>query len=183
MKRIILTVMALFILTAITNAQTFTLRSKEIGGQGTKKQEFNGFGCEGANVSPQLSWENVPEGTKSFAVTVYDPDAPTGSGFWHWVVFNIPASVKELVSGAGSLGGKLLPANAVQSITDYGIKGFGGPCPPVNHGPHRYIFTVYALKVDKLDIDSNTNPAVVGFNLWSNTIQKASIVMYYERKS
>ncbi|PTT00878.1 YbhB/YbcL family Raf kinase inhibitor-like protein [Pedobacter sp. HMWF019] len=182
MKRIILTVMASFILTAITNAQTFTLRSKEIGGQGTKKQEFNGFGCEGANVSPQLSWENAPEGTKSFAVTVYDPDAPTGSGFWHWMVFNIPASVKELVSGAGSLDGKLLPANAVQSITDYGIKGFGGPCPPVNHGPHRYIFTVYALKADKLDIDSNTNPAVVGFNFWSNTIQKASIVMYYERK-
>jgi Raf kinase inhibitor-like YbhB/YbcL family protein len=163
-------------------AQNFTLKSKDIGGQGTKKQEFNGFGCDGTNVSPQISWSDAPEGTKSFAVTVYDPDAPTGSGFWHWVVFNIPASISELVSGSGSLDGKLLPKGSIQSITDYGIKGFGGPCPPIGHGPHRYIFTVHALKTEKLDLDENTNPAVVGFNLWGNTIEKASIIMYYERK-
>jgi Raf kinase inhibitor-like YbhB/YbcL family protein len=182
MKKILLVVMFLGMFAGITKAQTFTLKSNEIGGQGTKKQEFNGFGCDGTNSSPQLSWSNAPVGTKSFAITVYDPDAPTGSGFWHWVVFNIPANTTELVSGAGSLDGKLLPADAVQSITDYGIKGFGGPCPPINDAPHRYIFTVFALKTDKLTVDANTSPAVVGFNLWSNTIEKASIIMYYERK-
>jgi Raf kinase inhibitor-like YbhB/YbcL family protein len=97
-------------------------------------------------------------------------------------VFNIPVNEQKLAAGAGSLDGKLLPAVAIQSITDYGIKGFGGPCPPLNHGPHRYIFTVYALKTDKLGVNADTNPAVVGFNLWANTIEKASIIMYYERK-
>lgn len=182
MKRIALIIVCLITLLGKTNAQTFTLRSNDLGGQGTKKMEFNGFDCNGANISPQLSWSNAPTGTKSFAITVYDPDAPTGSGFWHWLVFNIPADTKELVTGSGSTNGKLLPEGAVQSITDYGIKGYGGPCPVVNHGAHRYVFTVYALKVDKLDVNPETNPAVVGFNLWSNTIEKASIVIYYERK-
>lgn len=182
MKRLFMAALMLIALAGTVNAQTFTLKSNEVGGQGTKKQEFNGFGCDGNNVSPELSWSYAPAGTKSFAVTVYDPDAPTGSGFWHWVVFNIPANATELVSGAGSIDSKLIPAGAVQSITDYGIKGFGGPCPPVNHGPHRYIFTVYALKTDKLGADANANPATVGYNLWMNTIEKASIVMYYERK-
>lgn len=182
MKRISLIIVALFLLFGSAGAQTFTLKSNELGGQGTKKEEFNGFGCDGENRSPQLSWSNAPSGTKSFALTVYDPDAPTGSGFWHWLVFNIPVNEQKLVTGAGSLDGKLLPAAAIQSITDYGIKGFGGPCPPLNQGPHRYIFTVYALKTDKLGVNADTNPAIVGFNLWANTIEKASIVMYYERK-
>ncbi|NQX43229.1 hypothetical protein SAMN05421820_115146 [Pedobacter steynii] len=182
MKRISLIIGALFLLFGSAEAQTFTLKSNDLGGQGTKKQEFNGFGCDGHNLSPQLSWSNAPSGTKSFALTVYDPDAPTGSGFWHWLVFNIPANEQQLVTGAGSLDGKLLPAGAIQSITDYGIKGFGGPCPPLNHGPHRYIFTVYALKTDQPGVNADTNPAIAGFNLWANTIEKASIVMYYERK-
>lgn len=182
MKRISLIIVGLFLLFGRAEAQTFTLKSNDLGGQGTKKQEFNGFGCDGDNLSPQLSWSNAPSGTKSFALTVYDPDAPTGSGFWHWVVFNIPANEQNLVTGAGSLDGKLLPAGAIQSLTDYGIKGFGGPCPPLNHGPHRYIFTVYALKTDQLAVNADTNAALVGFNLWANTIEKASIIMYYERK-
>lgn len=182
MKRISLIIIGLIVLLGKAEAQTFTLKSKDLGGQGTKKQEFNGFGCDGENVSPQLSWSNAPSGTKSFALTVYDPDAPTGSGFWHWLVFDIPVHEQELVAGAGAVDGKLLPAGAVQSITDYGIKGFGGPCPPLNHGPHRYIFTIYALKTDKLAVNADTNAAVVGFNLWANTIEKASVLMYYERK-
>jgi len=165
--------------TSIFAQKTFTLTSKDLGGETTKVQEFNGFGCSGENQCPQLSWKNAPEGTKSFAVTMYDPDAPTGSGFWHWVVVDIPANVNELVTNAGTK--NLIPKGAIQSITDYGIKGFGGPCPPIGHGYHQYIITVYALKVNKLGTDENTNPAVVGFNLWNQTLAKASIVAYYKR--
>lgn len=161
--------------------KTFTLSSNDLGGEATKVQEFNGFGCSGENQSPQLSWQNAPEETKSFAITMYDPDAPTGSGFWHWVVFDIPASVNELVTNAGNAALNLIPKGAVQSITDYGIKGFGGPCPPEGHGFHQYIITVHALKTEKLGLDENTNPAIVGFNLWNHTLAKASIVAYYKR--
>ncbi|MCP4521216.1 MAG: YbhB/YbcL family Raf kinase inhibitor-like protein [Cytophagales bacterium] len=166
---------------SVFGQKTFTLSSKDLGGQGTKGLEFNGFGCSGENKSPQLSWENAPAGTKSFAITMYDPDAPTGSGFWHWVVFDIPANTNELVANAGNVKLNLTPKGAIQSITDYGMKGFGGPCPPKGHGLHQYIITVYALKTDKLGVDENTNPAVVGFNLWNQTLAKASIVAYYQR--
>lgn len=161
--------------------KTFTLTSKDLGGQATKTEEFDGFGCSGNNQSPQLSWENAPEGTKSFAITMYDPDAPTGSGFWHWVVFDIPAGVSKLATNAGDVESGLAPKGLIQSLNDYGFKGYGGPCPPEGHGAHQYIFTVFALKTDKLGVDENTNPAVVGFNLWANTLAKASIVAYYER--
>ena len=160
---------------------TFTLSSNDLGGQATKSQEFNGFGCTGKNESPQLSWQNAPEGTKSFAITMYDPDAPTGSGWWHWLVFDIPANVNELVANAGNPALGKIPKGAIQSITDYGAKGFGGPCPPPGHGLHQYIITVHALKTDKLGLDENTNPAVVGYYLWNNTLAKASMVAYYQR--
>ncbi|MEO1054761.1 MAG: YbhB/YbcL family Raf kinase inhibitor-like protein [Bacteroidota bacterium] len=175
---------ALSILTHISFAQnTFTLSSKDIGGQATLIEEFNGFGCVGENKSPQLSWENAPEGTKSFAITMYDPDAPTGSGWWHWVMFDIPSNVTELVSNAGDVASNLAPEGAIQSITNYGAKGYGGPCPPEGHGIHQYIITVHALKVDKLGLNENTNAATVGYYLWNNTIAKASIVTYYQRKA
>jgi len=174
-------VLLLFFSTTLFAQKTFTLSSKDLGGQGTKTLEFNGFGCSGDNQSPQLSWNNAPEGTKSFAITMYDPDAPTGSGFWHWVVFDIPANIQELVTNAGNPELTLAPKGAIQSVTDYGIKGFGGPCPPKGHGFHQYIITVYALKTDKLGLDENINPAVVGFNLWNQTLAKASIVAYYKR--
>ena len=167
---------------SVTFAQpTFTLKSKDIGGQATNRQVFNGMGCNGENVSPELYWENAPEGTKSFAVTMYDPDAPTGSGFWHWVVFDIPAKVMELKTGAGDLSKNIAPAGCIQSITDFGKLGYGGPCPPEGHGFHEYLITVYALKTGKLGLYQNASPAYVGFNLWGNTIAKASIVMYYKR--
>jgi Raf kinase inhibitor-like YbhB/YbcL family protein len=161
---------------------TFTLSSNDLGGEATSKEEFNGFGCTGENQSPQLSWKNAPEGTKSFAVTMYDPDAPTGSGWWHWVVFDIPNTISELVSGAGNIDLKLTPEGVIQSLTDYGANGYGGPCPPEGHGIHQYIITVYALKTDKLGLKETTNAAVVGYYLWNNTLAKASIVAYYSRE-
>jgi Raf kinase inhibitor-like YbhB/YbcL family protein len=182
MKKVnLITAIVMLFSTALFAQNTFTLTSNSIGGQATKMQEFNGFGCSGENVSPQLRWENAPEGTKSFAITMYDPDAPTGSGFWHWVVFDIPANVNELVSNAGNVALNLAPKGAIQSTTDYGIKGFGGPCPPEGHGYHEYIVTVFALKTDKLGLNDAINPAIVGFNLWNQTLAKASVIMYYKR--
>ena len=162
-------------------SQTFTLKSPALGGQMTSKQVFNRFGCTGTNKSPQLNWEHPPEGTKSFAVTMYDPDAPTGSGWWHWLVFDIPATVKELKSGAGNPKSNALPGNAIQSITDYGTHGYGGPCPPEGDPAHRYIITVYALKTEKLGLEENASPALVGYYLNANAIQKSSVMAYFQR--
>ncbi len=176
----ILTILITFSATVFSQSR-FTLSSNDLGGEITSIEEFDGFGCSGENMSPQLSWKNAPEGTKSFAITMYDPDAPTGSGFWHWVVFDISSYVDELVTNAGNVKLNLAPKGAIQSITNYGIKGFGGPCPPKDHGFHQYIITVHALKIEKLGLNENTNPAVVGFNLWNQTLGKASIVAYYKR--
>ena len=175
---------ALFLILSLNliGQSTFTLKSNTLGGNSTILEEFNGFGCTGKNTSPQLSWSNAPKGTKSFAITMYDPDAPTGSGWWHWLVFDIPADINELLKNAGNIESGLMPSEAIQSMTNYGAYGYGGPCPPENHGIHQYIITVHALKVDNLGLDKNTNPAVVGYYLWNNTIEKASIVTYYERK-
>ena len=180
-KSIFITVVALIFNLNLFGQDTFTLESKTLGGNSTTLEEFNGFGCTGENTSPQLSWSNAPEGTKSFAITMYDPDAPTGSGWWHWVVFDIPSDVNELLKNAGNIEKGLMPKDAIQSLTNYGVPGYGGPCPPENHGLHQYIITVHALKVDKLGLDENTNSAIVGYYLWNNTIAKASIVTYYER--
>ncbi len=181
-KSIFITVVALIFNLSLFGQSGFTLESSTLGGNATNVEEFNGFGCTGENESPQLSWSNAPEGTKSFAITMYDPDAPTGSGWWHWVVFDIPNEVKELLKGAGNIEKGLMAKDAIQSITNYGAPGYGGPCPPENHGIHQYVITIHALKVDKLGLDANTNPAIVGYYIWNNTIAKASIVTYYERK-
>ncbi|MEM9934854.1 MAG: YbhB/YbcL family Raf kinase inhibitor-like protein, partial [Bacteroidota bacterium] len=160
----------------------FSLTSTDVGGQATLQEVFNGFGCEGENTSPQLSWEHAPEGTQSFAVTMYDPDAPTGSGWWHWVVFDLPATTSMISSNAGNTSLNLLPSGAVQGKTDYGTTGYGGPCPPVGHGFHQYIITIYALKIPSLGLDETASPALVGYYLNANAIEKASIVFYYQRK-
>lgn len=176
-----------FILTALLTlslglmGQTFTLTSKDLGGQATPTEEFNGFGCTGENQSPQLTWSDAPEGTQSFAITMYDPDAPTGSGWWHWLVFDISADVSELVTNAGNPVAGLVPDGAIQSMNNYAMQGYGGPCPPEDHGLHQYIITVYALKTAKLGLDQTANPATVGYYLWTNTLAKASIVAYYQR--
>jgi len=162
------------------HAGEFTLYSNDLSGQLTKTQEFSGFGCDGKNISPELHWSDAPSGTKSFAVTVYDPDAPTGSGWWHWVVFNIPASTLSLPSGFGDTAKKQM-THALQSITDYGKAGFGGACPPKGDRPHRYMFTVHALNIDHLDLDEKASPALVGFMINAHSIAKATIVSYYGR--
>ncbi len=141
--------------------------------------EEYGFGCAGGNRSPHLAWTGAPEGTESFAVACYDPDAPTGSGFWHWVVVNIPAHAAELAAGAGS--GSGLPDGALQTRTDFGRPGYGGPCPPEGDHPHRYLFTVHAVGVESLPVDADTSAAVVGFMLHFNTLEKASLMGLYKR--
>ncbi|MCX7296895.1 MAG: YbhB/YbcL family Raf kinase inhibitor-like protein [Hyphomicrobiales bacterium] len=138
-----------------------------------------GFGCAGGNTSPHLAWSGAPAGTKSFAVTCYDPDAPTGSGFWHWLVVNIPADVTELKLGAGSAGGTL-PKGALMTRTDFGKPGYGGPCSPEGDHPHRYFFTVFAVG-DTLDVGADTSAAVVGFNLHFKTLAKAAIMGLFKR--
>jgi Raf kinase inhibitor-like YbhB/YbcL family protein len=164
-------------------AADFQLTSPVVKNKGTvgMEQVFNGFGCTGGNVSPALSWKNAPKETKSFAVTVYDPDAPTGSGWWHWLIFNIPPSVTGLAANAGTPDGERAPKGAIQSMTDFGQRGYGGPCPPVGNKPHRYIFTVYALKVDQLPLKEDASGAMVGFYLNQNALGKATLTATYGR--
>ena len=185
MVRTLVTLVVLATVLVQAEAQTpqFRLSSPAFRPGGTVKieQVFNGFGCTGGNISPELSWSNAPAGTKSFAVTMYDPDAPTGSGWWHWVIFNIPANVTKLAAGSGDPGKNSAPPGSIQSRTDFGTAGYGGPCPPAGHKPHRYIFTVFALKVDKLDADANASGAMAGFFLNANALGKASITARYGR--
>jgi Raf kinase inhibitor-like YbhB/YbcL family protein len=182
MQKLILIIMVLTLLFAgNAGAGEFSLKSNDLEGQLTLSQVFSGFGCSGKNISPAVQWINAPRNTKSFAVTVYDPDAPTGSGWWHWVIFNIPAGVNDLKADAGRIEKNLAPAGSIQSVTDFGKPGFGGACPPQGDKAHRYIFTVYALNTEKLDLDEKTPPAMVGFFLNSSVIAKASLISYYRR--
>ncbi len=142
---------------------------------------FNGMDCTGNNISPALQWQGAPAATKSYAVTVYDPDAPTGSGWWHWVVYNISGSVTRLAAGAGDPKKSLLPAGAVQGNTDFGAPGYGGPCPPKGDKPHHYVFSVYALNTDRLDLPAGATAAYVGFNIHSHQLAKATLTALYGR--
>lgn len=141
-----------------------------------KTFEYAGWGCSGKNQSPQLQWHDIPEGTKSFAITAYDPDAPTGSGFWHWIALDLPAKTDHLVRGA-----KISELGGQEVRIDYGSVGFGGACPPVGDGMHRYQFTVWALPKASLGLDENTPPAVVGFTLNSLALDKATLTATYTR--
>jgi hypothetical protein len=140
-------------------------------------QYSGAFGVPGGeDASPQLSWSGAPEGTQSFAVTMYDPDAPTQSGFWHWAVADIPAAVTELPTGAGDSDGSGLPAGAYQLKNDGGAARFIGAAPPAGHGPHRYFITVFALDVDKIGVGPDASPANLGFNIFSHSIGRATLV-------
>jgi len=165
-------------------AQGFKLESPDIKPNGTvaDEQVFNGFGCAGKNTSPALRWSGAPKGTKSFALLVHDPDAPTGgAGWWHWVVVNIPADATELTKGAGKADGANLPKGAAQVNTDFGGPGWGGPCPPAGDKPHRYNFSLHALKVEKLDLPPNATDSLAGFMVNANSIGKATLTGKYGR--
>ena len=160
----------------------FTLVSPDIGQGKTiaEDQVFNGFGCKGRNLSPALFWSGAPAGTKSFAIMVHDPDAPTGSGFWHWVVYNIPAGTESIPAEAGDVKKRGMPVGSVQARTDFGTFGYGGPCPPPGK-PHHYHFRVFALKVSKLDVPPDATAALIGFSVQANKIAEADLVGVYGR--
>lgn len=164
-------------------AGAFELTSPDIA-EGKKidmKHVYDSFGCTGANLSPELRWSDPPAGTKSFAVLAHDPDAPTGgAGFWHWLVVDIPADARGLKQGAGDASGKQLPAGAHQLENDFGDKSYGGPCPPPGK-PHRYVFTVYALKIDKLGDAAHGRTAIAGFTINQNALATASITGLFGR--
>jgi Raf kinase inhibitor-like YbhB/YbcL family protein len=173
-RRIALAAIALLV--GAAPALAFQISSSSVSnGKWDKKFIANAAaGCDGGNISPALTWKDPPAGTKSFAITLYDPDAPTGSGWWHWQVWNIPATVTSFAEGQ-------VPAGVAQSKGDVGQAAYLGPCPPTGSAAHRYIFTVYALKVEKLDIDPNASAALVGFNLNGNAVGKASVTYTYKR--
>ena len=183
MLRSLASVGAAAALVAFASAKGLTLTSTDVHAGKTipSANVFNGMGCTGQNMSPELSWSGAPADTKSFAVTVYDPDAPTGSGWWHWVVYNIPATTTSLAAGAGAASGANLPAGAVQGNTDFGAPGYGGPCPPPGSKDHHYIFTLYALKVDKIDVPAGATAAYVSYNLRANMLAKATLTAVYKR--
>ncbi|MCV7280974.1 YbhB/YbcL family Raf kinase inhibitor-like protein [Mycolicibacterium flavescens] len=161
---------------------SFTLTSKTFtDGQPLGNDQVSGImGAGGSDISPHLTWSGFPEETRSFAVTMYDPDAPTASGFWHWAVANLPATVTELPEGAGD--GSSLPGDALILRNDAGVKRFIGAAPPPGHGPHRYIVAVHAVGVEKLDLPEDATPAYLGFNLFQQAIARALIHATYEQK-
>ncbi|MFT7372815.1 MAG: Raf kinase inhibitor-like YbhB/YbcL family protein [Oleiphilaceae bacterium] len=172
-----------FVISLPAFAGTLTLSSNDIA-QGKfmdKKQEFNGFGCSGEDLSPHLKWSNAPKGTKSFAITAYDPDAPTGSGWWHWQIINIPANVTESATNAGSAKEDLAPAGSTQIQNDYGVRGFGGACPPEGHGVHHYRFTLHAISVEKLQLPEDASGALAGYMINAHTIESSTIESLYKR--
>lgn len=160
----------------MANALQLSSRDIQEGHPMAKTFEFSGWGCAGENLSPHLIWTEAPQGTKSFAITVFDPDAPTGSGFWHWIALDIPATVSELARGV-----EVKKLGAIETRIDYGSVGFGGACPPEGHGMHRYQFTVWALPTEKLNLAADVSPAVVGFTLNSLALEKATLTATYTR--
>ncbi len=155
----------------------FTLKSHDLSGVAPMAQVHDG--CGGGNLSPELHWENAPEGTLSFALDIHDKDAPTPGGFWHWLIYNIPASCSQLPTGAGSADGSLLPDGVVQCVNDNGVVGYSGCYPPPGHGWHEYKATLYALDVETLDVPPSLPCGGVGFNIWCHTLAKCSLVFYY----
>ncbi len=183
MKKISLIITLFFVSCSMSQAATFSVKSTalEDGGVIPSKYVYNNFGCSGKNISPQISWQNAPLETKSFAVTVYDPDAPTGSGWWHWLVINIPKKYTELSQNFGEKNQFNLADGIMQVRNDFGVFNFGGPCPPLKDKPHRYVFTVYALRAERLDLNEGATAASAGFMINQGVLAKASFTAYYGR--
>ena len=164
-------------------AQAFTLTSSSVRADGwlSAKQEYSGHGCVGGNISPALSWSGAPADTKSFAVTLFDPDARAGQGWWHWVVINIPPTVHALSEDAGNRSGTHLPPGAIQVRTSFGDSAYGGACPPVGDKPHRYVFTVYAMKIARVDLASSASAASASLFINAHALDRATLVARYGR--
>ena len=175
--------LSLLVVAAADAQPRFRLKSTDIRPGATigNAYVFNGMDCKGNNVSPELEWQGAPRGTKSYALTLYDPDAPTGSGWWHWVVYNIPGSANRLARSAGNSGGSLLPKGTAQGNGDVGTPGYQGPCPSKGDRPHRYVFSLYALDTDRLDLPAAATAAYVGFNIHSHQLGKATLTAMYGR--
>jgi Raf kinase inhibitor-like YbhB/YbcL family protein len=167
---------------AIAEVPSFTLTSTDIAdGQQLSEPQVSGImEAGGEDVSPQLAWSGFPEQTKSFVVTVFDPDAPTASGFWHWAVVDLPASVTSLPSGAGDETGSALPEKSFQLANDAGLRRYVGAAPPAGHGRHRYFTAVHAVDVESLGIPADASNAFLGFNLHFHTLARAVLVPWYE---
>ncbi len=178
-----MSVPALLPFDSLPDVPSFSLHSSDMTeGEMLNPAQVSGiFGAGGEDISPQLSWSGHPVETKSFVVTCFDPDAPTGSGFWHWVVYNIPATVTELATGVGDQDGVQLPEGAGQLRNDAGLYGYLGSAPPEGHGRHRYVFAVHALSVDSLPITNDVTPAICGFNMFGQTVARAVLIPVYER--
>jgi Raf kinase inhibitor-like YbhB/YbcL family protein len=175
---------ALLLVASAAQAQSFQAESVDLpeGAPIAQKFTYQDFGCRGSNLSPALAWTNAPAGTKSFAVSVHDPDAPTGgAGFWHWIVIDLPATASGLPQGSGAADGKALPAPARQLASDFGTPGWGGPCPPAGDKPHHYVFTVYALSVEKLDLPARASPSLAASSADRHSLAKASFTRLYGR--
>lgn len=179
--RLIFTVLMMVMVLPLAAQAEMVLESTDVeaGGILDQAQVADVFGCEGGNVSPALSWRGAPEGTKSFAVTLFDPDAPTGSGWWHWQVFNIPASVNGLAAGASMT--DAMPEGAIESFSDYETQGFGGACPPEGGPAHRYIFKVFALDVASLPLTADASQAKIGYFLNTHALETAEFKAMYAR--
>lgn len=184
--RFMLTTIAAFLLGGAQAHAEMKLTSKDLtpGQPMANAQVFNQFGCAGANASPELAWSGAPQGTKSLAIVAFDPDAPTGSGWWHWVVFNIPATTSEVATNASGSGS--LPQGAIQSRNDFGISAYGGGCPPAGGGVHRYQFTIFALSVADLTktgfpLDANAPAAMVSFAIHATALDHATLEVPYQR--
>lgn len=176
----------LFLLAALTvvpNVNAFEVVSKDVkaGKPMSRAQEYQGFDCNGGNTSPQLAWKDAPAGTRSFALTVHDPDVPSGSGWWHWLIFNIPADVRELPAGAGDPASGLAPAGSVQSRNDFGTHGYGGACPPKGESAHHYQFKLFALDVERLEIGPDSSGALVGYLLNAHKLGVVELEALYKR--
>ena len=180
-KVLILTALLTLSLPAL--AGNFSLKSPSIKHDDrlTTRQEYQGHGCTGANLSPALAWRSAPAGTKSFAVTLFDTDARAGQGWWHWTVVDIPPSIHALLENTGNISGQHLPTGAVQIPSSFGTAAYGGPCPPVGDKAHHYVFTVYALKIAKLDLPANATAATLNPVIQAHAIGKASFTARFGR--
>ncbi|MDP9010304.1 MAG: YbhB/YbcL family Raf kinase inhibitor-like protein [Pseudomonadota bacterium] len=165
-------------------AADFKLTSTDIGPDKPLARDFvfSGFGCTGANQSPALSWNGAPAGTKSYAIGLFDPDAMQGRGFWHWLMVNIPAAITELPRDAGKNDGSKIPAGAIQIKNGFKATGYSGSCPPPADEPHRYVMTVFALKVNALTVPADATSAMILAAIDANSLGKASLVYRFGRK-